>query len=76
MRGYHRDEGLPRCAIKIDLMEAYDYVDWGFTLIFWMPWDFSVFFSVDLTVSIISLFILNVLLWICVIRPLQMIYTS
>lgn len=29
-RGYHINEGLPRCAIKIDHMKAYDSIDWGF----------------------------------------------
>ncbi|KAG5524001.1 hypothetical protein RHGRI_030865 [Rhododendron griersonianum] len=32
IRNYHRDVGLPRCAIKIDLMKAYDSVDWNFLL--------------------------------------------
>lgn len=27
VRGYHRDDKDPRCAIKIDLMKAYDSVD-------------------------------------------------
>lgn len=30
VRGYHKDEGPPRCAIKINLMKAYDSVDWPF----------------------------------------------
>lgn len=30
VRNYHRNEGLPRCAIKIDIMKAYDSVDWSF----------------------------------------------
>lgn len=32
IRNYHRDVGPPRCAIKIDLMKAYDSVDWDFLL--------------------------------------------
>ncbi|XP_058216931.1 uncharacterized protein LOC131327817 [Rhododendron vialii] len=30
VRNYQRDSGVPRCAIKIDLMKAYDLVDWEF----------------------------------------------
>lgn len=29
---YHRDFGSPRCTIKVDLMKAYDSVDWGFLI--------------------------------------------
>lgn len=32
VRGYHRDSGSPRCSIKVDLMKAYDSVDWGFLI--------------------------------------------
>lgn len=30
VRNYQRDSGIARCAIKIDLMKAYDSVDWDF----------------------------------------------
>lgn len=29
---YHMDMGVPRCTLKIDLMKAYDSVDWEFIL--------------------------------------------
>lgn len=32
MRGYHRDNISPRCAIKVDLKKAYDSVRWDFLL--------------------------------------------
>ena len=30
LRGYHRDSKDPRCAMKIDIMKAYDNVRWDF----------------------------------------------
>lgn len=30
VKNYHKAEGRPRCAIKMDLMKAYDSVDWAF----------------------------------------------
>ncbi|KAI9174132.1 hypothetical protein LWI28_012433 [Acer negundo] len=32
MRNYHTDIGCPRLALKVDLMKAFDMVDWGFLL--------------------------------------------
>ncbi|KAK3193362.1 hypothetical protein Dsin_024672 [Dipteronia sinensis] len=32
MRNYHKDVGCPKLAIKVDLMKAFDMVDWGFLL--------------------------------------------
>nr|GFA60769.1 hypothetical protein [Tanacetum cinerariifolium] len=30
MRNYHRNRGLAKCAFKIDIEKAYDYVEWVF----------------------------------------------
>ncbi|KAK2658649.1 hypothetical protein Ddye_005182 [Dipteronia dyeriana] len=32
MRDYHKDAGMPKLALKVDLMKAFDMVDWGFLL--------------------------------------------
>jgi len=32
MRNYHRKDGKPRCTLKIDLMKAYDSVNWDFII--------------------------------------------
>ncbi|KAK0583831.1 hypothetical protein LWI29_003604 [Acer saccharum] len=32
MRNYHKDDGMPKLALKVDLMKAFDMVDWGFLL--------------------------------------------
>lgn len=29
---YHKDKGSPRCTLKIDLMKAYDSLDWEYIL--------------------------------------------
>lgn len=30
VRGYHLDKGKSRCVIKVDIMKAYDSVNWVF----------------------------------------------
>ena len=30
--GYHKDSGPSKCVLKIDLMEVFDSVHWGFLL--------------------------------------------
>lgn len=30
VRNYHRDKGVPRCLMKLDLRKAYDTIDWNF----------------------------------------------
>lgn len=32
MRDYHKNVGSPKCALKVDLMKAFDMVDWGFIM--------------------------------------------
>jgi len=32
LKNYHRDKGSPRCALKVDLMKAFDRVRWDFIL--------------------------------------------
>jgi hypothetical protein len=32
VKNYHREGGKPRCAVKVNLMKAYDSVDWNFIL--------------------------------------------
>lgn len=30
VKNYHKDEGPPRCALKVDIQKACDSVRWGF----------------------------------------------
>ncbi|KAK3189589.1 hypothetical protein Dsin_029150 [Dipteronia sinensis] len=30
MRNYHKDDGSPKCSLKVDLMEDFDTVEWDF----------------------------------------------
>lgn len=30
LRNYHTDKGSPMCALKVDVMKVYDYVNWNF----------------------------------------------
>lgn len=32
VRDYHKNEGKPRCTLKVDLMKAYDSVNWDFMM--------------------------------------------
>jgi hypothetical protein len=32
VKNYHREGGKPRCAVKVNLIKAYDSVDWNFIL--------------------------------------------
>ncbi|MDD0160935.1 reverse transcriptase domain-containing protein, partial [Shigella flexneri] len=32
LKNYHRNSRPPRCAIKVDILKAYDTVDWDFIL--------------------------------------------
>ncbi|XP_028103202.1 uncharacterized protein LOC114302386 [Camellia sinensis] len=32
LRGYHRKSPTPKCAMKVDIMKAYDSVRWGFII--------------------------------------------
>ncbi|KAK2658492.1 hypothetical protein Ddye_005025 [Dipteronia dyeriana] len=32
MRNYHKDDGSPKCSLKVDLMKAFDTVEWDFML--------------------------------------------
>jgi len=32
VKGYQKNSGLGRCAIKVDLRKAYDYVNWNFII--------------------------------------------
>jgi hypothetical protein len=31
---YHKNQGKPRCSLKVDIMKAYDFVSWGFIIHF------------------------------------------
>jgi hypothetical protein len=32
VRDYHKDKGNPRCTLKVDLMKAYDSINWDFMM--------------------------------------------
>ncbi|KAK3189469.1 hypothetical protein Dsin_029030 [Dipteronia sinensis] len=32
MRNYHKDDGSPKCSLKVDLMKAFNTVEWDFLL--------------------------------------------
>ncbi|KAK3225529.1 hypothetical protein Dsin_005391 [Dipteronia sinensis] len=32
MRNYHKDDGSPKCSLNVDLMKAFDMVEWDFLL--------------------------------------------
>lgn len=39
-KNYHRAHGPPRCAIKVDILKAYDSLDWNFLLLALEAFDF------------------------------------
>ncbi|KAK3189581.1 hypothetical protein Dsin_029142 [Dipteronia sinensis] len=48
MRNYHKDDGSPKCSLNVDLIKAFDTVEWDFLLetlaVFRVPsklWRFS-----------------------------------
>ncbi|XP_058181312.1 uncharacterized protein LOC131299748 [Rhododendron vialii] len=61
VKNYHKDNGQPRCAIKMDLMKAYDSVDWNFVLdmmrVMEFPNQFILWVEACITSPMFSIFI-------------------
>ena len=43
-RGYDRETGTPKCALKLDLHEAFDSVDWRFIISILLKFNFPILF--------------------------------
>ena len=43
-RGYDRETGTPKCAFKLDLHKAFDFVDWRFIISMLLKFNFPILF--------------------------------